>query len=219
MLLCVLFCYRLCSNFYISLAHGPRKQANLYVLLLDISPSHSNSRANSSSLHQNRTLYLPISSLIFPLWQENLPCSSALRCQRERLLAGWAKKDLKGNFKCTSSDCIITGLKREGKGLSILTYSFPSAASKIIESRKYCWFEGWPSASILHKSSWWQSISPFNPSQVLTVCEQPVFCSIWADLKVANCFNIIVKIISHGIWITSVACSQSSYFPAVLWPV
>lgn len=152
-LVCISLCH--CSTFYTLFFPHLKKKPNHYVLLLDISPNHSTYRTNSSSSHQILTLYSPLSTLIFPLWQENVPCSNALWCQNERLLAGWAKEYLTGNFQRTSSDCIvITSLKKwRETPLHILTCDFHSAASRIIQSRKYCWFEGQPSALILFKSS------------------------------------------------------------------
>lgn len=89
--MCASLCHCLCYvTFYISLAPGPRKESDLCVLLLGVSPNHSTYRANSSSLRQILTLYSPLSSLIFPARQENVPCSSALWCQNEKLLSGWA---------------------------------------------------------------------------------------------------------------------------------
>lgn len=193
-IMCVLICHCLCSTFFISFAPGPKKNPNLCVLLIDISPNHSSYRANSSSLHRILTLYSPLSSLIFPLWQENVPCSSALWCQNESLLAGWAKEYLKGKFKCTGSDhIVITDLKNEGKGLFV---AWPTVC--LLQPLKYFRVENTAvlSSGLVH---------PFCARVhggrvailkcwVLAVCDQTAFCGNSADLNLANCFNLIASL-------------------------
>lgn len=70
-----------------------------------------------------------------------------------------------------------------------LTHSLPSPASKILESRKYCWFEGWPSMPQFVVAEW-QSLECW----VLAFFDQPVLCGISADLKLENCFNLTVSL-------------------------
>lgn len=217
-IMCLLLCHCLCSIFYISFAPGPRKKSNLYVLLLDISPNHSIYRANSSSLHRILTLYSPLSSLIFPLWQENVPCSSALWCQNERLLAGWAKEYLKDKFKCTGSDhIVIADLKNKGKGLSV---AWPAVC--LLQPLKYYRVENIVdlTGGLLHPFCAMVCGGSMTGSGVLGPHHlQPVcFCGLSVDLKLTNCFNLTAKTVCHGIWVTLVAGSQSSFVPTVLQP-
>lgn len=145
MIVCVLLCHCLCFTFYISFAPGPRKKPNLYVLLIDIPLNHS-------TLQSKLILFASNSYSLQPSFISNLPTVTG-KCALQQCLmmseweaSGWmSKRVFKRKFymyKSWPHSHHWPQKWREGP-LCSLTCSLPSAASKILQSRKYCRFEEW----------------------------------------------------------------------------